>query len=203
MPMLESDAAYALWADHYPPIPHNALMQIEQQAVIALLPPVAHLTAADVGCGTGRYLRLLKARGGGRLLGIDRSAAMLAHVEHGAVVQGDTRALPLATASLDIVVSGLALNDDEELATAVGELGRVLRPGGVLVYSALHPRGAAARWTRTFEAYGQTWSLPVFWHSLTAHQQACMGAQLAIEQWMEPALADRGPVALVIKASRR
>jgi hypothetical protein len=30
-----------------------------------------------------------------------------------------------------------------------------------------------------------------------------MGAQLAIEQWMEPALADRGPVALVIKASRR
>jgi malonyl-CoA O-methyltransferase len=202
MPMLESDAAYALWAEHYPPIPHNALMQVEQQAVMALLPPVANLTAADVGCGTGRYLRLLRARGAGRLVGIDRCAAMLAHVEDAAVVQGDIRALPLATASVDIVVSGLALNDDAELATAVGELGRVLRPGGVVVYSALHPRGAAARWTRTFEAYGQTWALPVFWHSLTAHENACIGARLVVEQQLEPTLAHRGPVAVVIRASR-
>ena len=202
MASIETDAAYALWAAHYPPAPHNALMEVEHRAVLSVLPPVAALTTLDAGCGTGRYLRVLADHGAARVYGVDRSAAMLAHAKGARVVQGDVSAMPFASSSVDVVVSGLALNDIEDLGAAMREIGRVLKPSGVVVYSTLHPRGADAQWTRTFEAAGHTWSLPVYWHSLDAHQRACVDAGLMIEQRLEPELTGRGPVALIIRASR-
>jgi malonyl-CoA O-methyltransferase len=204
MPSLGTDAAYARWAPHYPSVPHNALMEVEQQAVLFLLPALHALRALDVGCGTGRYMRILADCGAAHVFGIDRSAAMLAHAKAANVAQADVRELPLGRASVDVIVSGLVLNDVAELGAALGEMGRVLKPRGVLVYSTIHPRGAEAQWTRTFDADGQTWSLPAHWHSLHAHERACAASDLVIEHVAEPALLDRpGPVALVIRACRR
>ena len=67
--------AYAAWAPHYPPLAHNALMQVEERAVLALLPPVTGLVALDAACGTGRYLRVLEERGARRVFGVDNSPA--------------------------------------------------------------------------------------------------------------------------------
>ena len=126
---------------------------------------------------------------------------MIAQARSASRLLGDLRALPIATATFDVVVCGLALNDVASLAPVIVELARVLRSGGVLVTSLIHPRGAEARWTRTFEAAGSTWSLPAHWHSARDYERACRTAGLVLEQRLEPELpGQRGPVALVIRA---
>jgi malonyl-CoA O-methyltransferase len=201
MTQLEPQAAYALWAAHYPPTAHNALMEIEESAVLSLVPLLQGAVALDAGCGTGRYRTLLSARGA-RVHGIDRSFAMISHAAPASRAVGDLHALPLATAAFDLVLCALVLNDVAALHPVMHEFARVLRPGGVLVTSVIHPRGADAQWTRTFEAAGGTWSLPACWHSFTDHARACGSAGLRVEQRLEPELPGRGPVALVVRACK-
>ena len=204
-PPLDPQAAYALWADHYPPHPHNRLMEIEQQAVVALLPPLDGRAALDAGCGSGRYLRELRDRGA-RVTGIDLSAAMLsrARAVSPRLVRADLRALPVAPASVDAIVCALALGDVPRLDAAVAELSRVLRPGGVLVYSVVHPVGARAGWSRIFDAAGRQRSIESHWHTSHAHRQACAAAGLRVTAWEEPVVPERPgvPAVLVVRATR-
>ena len=74
---LPAREGYALWADTYPPRPHNPLMEAEQAIVGPLIDAAMPTCALDVGTGTGRYLGLLRVRG--RPLGRRRrmSLAML------------------------------------------------------------------------------------------------------------------------------
>ena len=72
--------------------------------------------------------------------------------------------------SIDLVVCGLALGDIAELELALTEIARVLRPGGRVIYSVVHPAGEAAGWSRTFESDGRQWAVDGFWHSLDRHR---------------------------------
>ena len=200
---LDPQAAYGLWARHYPPRPHNALMEIEQQQVIELLPDVHGLTVLDAGCGSGRYLRALTDRGA-TAIGMDLSAAMLERARQSTarLARADLRALPFDAMSIDLVVCGLALGDFAELELALTEIARVLRPGGHVIYSVVHPAGENEGWSRTFESEGRQLTIDGFWHSLDRHKQACTAAGFAIEQWREPALADGRRAVLVVRARR-
>ncbi len=106
-------------------------------ALAALLPD--DLVIADLGCGTGATLPLL-APVAGRLVGLDREAAMLAvarertaglgNVE---LLQGLLDELPLETASVDIALCQLVLHHVADLPPVLAEVGRVLVPGGRFV----------------------------------------------------------------------
>ena len=215
MPFLvPCDDLYAEWAPHYAPAAHNALMEVEQRAVMALLPSPSGQAVLDAGCGTGRYARLLMQAGARSVLGIDRSAAMLARAcQCGAsYVRADIRALPVRDASADVIVSGLMLPDLADLEQVLSEWHRALTPGGVVVCSTLHPIGAALGWTRTFETPHGTRSIPAHWHTVDAHRRACGAAGLVLEAVAEPTLSAAGrattstpnpvPVALVVRARR-
>jgi len=202
---LAPQAAYALWAHDYPPQPHNRLMEMEQREVLALMPDVRGLAVLDAGCGSGRYLRELQARGA-RAVGIDLAPAMIARARAvtSRVARADLRALPVASGSIDLVICALALGDFAELDLALAETARVLRRGGVTIYSVVHPAGEAAGWTRTFESAGRRWAVDGVWHSLPRHRQACAAAGLAIEKWNEPELEDApGRRALLVVRARR
>jgi SAM-dependent methyltransferase len=103
-------------------------------AFTARLPPRADV--ADLGCGPAQEgVRL--ARAGHRVVGVDRSAGMLAHAARalpGRVAQADLRSLPLASESLDGVWCCAALLHvpHDETGTALAEFRRVLRGGGHL-----------------------------------------------------------------------
>jgi SAM-dependent methyltransferase len=89
----------------------------------------------DVGCGTGALAAtVLDAAAPRQVVGLDRSpqfvAAARARVRD--VLVGDARALPLAGGCVDVAVSGLAVNFVPRPAAAVGELARVVRPGGTV-----------------------------------------------------------------------
>lgn len=98
----------------------------------------------ELGSGTGR-LTVPLARAGVPVVGIDRSAAMLARVRPRArrgrgpvplVTRGDITALPFAAATFSLVMApyGLvqSLLSDALLARTLREAARVLAPGGTL-----------------------------------------------------------------------
>jgi malonyl-CoA O-methyltransferase len=154
-------------------------MSIEEQAVLELLPDVDGADVLDLACGTGRYTRRLVERGAARVVGLDLTAAMLARARHGSerpgvvvLVRGDLGALPFASGSFRVIVCGLAIGHVSDLTAALAEMSRVLGPGGVAVYSDLHPAGAAAGWIRTFRAAGRTYSVRHVVHRLSDHRAA-------------------------------
>lgn len=89
-------------------------------------------TVLDLAAGTGDLCRDLAAAGY-RPVGVDLSLGMLRHARTSApLVQADALRLPVATASVDGVVSGFALRNFVELGGVFDELARVMRPGGRL-----------------------------------------------------------------------
>lgn len=87
---------------------------------------------ADVGCGKGRFLRHLACWDESfRLVGVDPSPALLACLPHSvAPCEGRLTRIPLATDSLDGVLAVESLEHALLPQAAVGELCRVVRPGG-------------------------------------------------------------------------
>jgi ubiquinone/menaquinone biosynthesis C-methylase UbiE len=98
----------------------------------------------DVACGPGNFTRSLAPAAGadGLVVGFDESATMLGRaVEETAApqvayVRGDARELPFADGTFDAVGCFLALHLVPEPFRALGELIRVLGPGGRIAVSA-------------------------------------------------------------------
>jgi SAM-dependent methyltransferase len=90
----------------------------------------------DVGCGNGRYLAELQARGHrGRVCGADLSAGMLRTARSAAgddpLLVGDAQSLPFASASFDVALVMHMLYHVPDRARALREIRRIVRPGGV------------------------------------------------------------------------
>lgn len=94
----------------------------------------------DVGCGPGNYTRwLAEAAGGGLTVGLDASETMVAAAaarkqgDNIAYLRGDASALPFEDGSFDVVCSVGVIHLVEEPLVALGEMVRVLAPGGRLL----------------------------------------------------------------------
>jgi ubiquinone/menaquinone biosynthesis C-methylase UbiE len=118
---------------------------------------------ADLGCGLGADTVMLArhvAPGGGRVVALDRSRAMLDHARARPDVQGlpvefregDVQKLPFADASLDAVWMERVLVHAEDPAAVLAELARVLRPGGQAVL------GETSQYGTIFDAADRTLS---------------------------------------------
>lgn len=121
----------------------NAAM--EQPALRALLPDVSGADVVDLGCGDGQLCRELVDFGARSALGIDPSARMLSLA---AARTQDPRVrfqeqfaedADVASDSIDLVVSSLALHYVADLAALLARIATWLRPGGILVASMEHP----------------------------------------------------------------
>jgi SAM-dependent methyltransferase len=115
-------------------------------AFLAMLPPVAGLAGLDIGCGEGANTREL-ARRGARMLAIDGSATFLKYAQEtesqnplGIIyAYADAVALPFPDCRFDFATAFMSLMDVPDFAGALREAYRVLRPGGFLQFSILHP----------------------------------------------------------------
>ncbi len=99
----------------------------------------------DACCGTGD-LAVAAARAGGKVTGLDFSAAMLERARRKAPelewVQGDATAMPFEDGGFDAVTIGFGIRNVPDLEQGLRELRRVLRPGGRLaVLEITRPRG--------------------------------------------------------------
>jgi malonyl-CoA O-methyltransferase len=192
-------SGYACWAGSYLPEAHNPLMAAEQAAMLSLLPPeLAGVACLDLACGSGRYLQLLRERGACRPVGLDLSEEMLAQARRYqvglALVRAPFLALPFAGGTFDLITCGLAVGHEPALAHVLAEAARVLRPGGQLLYSDVHPLGTLSGWRRTFTTPdGAVHSLEHHLHLYGDHHRAAQTAGLAIEAVLEPTAGPAAP----------
>ena len=137
----------------------NANNLFELPTLYALLPDLDRKRILDLGCGTGeRCIDYLK-RGAVSVTGIDISEKMLA------VAKSENNApsitylkMPMEDiggleGEFDVAISSLALHYVEDFSGVVKNVHRLLRGGGVFIFSQEHPlstcySGTGDRWTR-------------------------------------------------------
>jgi SAM-dependent methyltransferase len=163
----------------------------------------------DVGCGEGRFCRMLAARGA-RTTGIDPTVALIEQARlrqpDGVFHVAGAEALPLPDASMDLAVSYLSLLDIPDYRAAIGEMRRVLRPGGRCVVANQNGFATASSkyWARDADNNRLHWTMDnymterptpaewagisvVNWHRpLSAYLQAFLRAGFVLEHFDEP-----------------
>jgi 2-polyprenyl-3-methyl-5-hydroxy-6-metoxy-1,4-benzoquinol methylase len=113
--------------------------------MLALIGQMAPANVLDVGCGEGRFCRMLSARGLAAT-GIDPTAALIAQARalHPA---GDYRvetAEAMTVGQFDLVVCYLSLIDMPDLDAALARIVAAIRPGGHLLIANLTSFNTAA-----------------------------------------------------------
>jgi SAM-dependent methyltransferase len=137
------------------PVMFEQLREIEGRRVI------------DLGCGGGRFCRLLAGRGAAAVVGVDRCRAFIDFAMQRAgqretYLWGDAHRLDLPDAGFDVAVSYLVLMDMDDLPSAVREAARLVKPGGVFVVCLVHPIRACVEppgWL--YDEQGKRWAWPV------------------------------------------
>lgn len=89
------------------------------------------LRVLDLGCGKGRFASRLADSGAG-VVGLDLSAAMLGEAEGLDRVRASARRLPFNSGVFDAVVAVEVFEHLTAIDDVLGEVRRVLRPGGLV-----------------------------------------------------------------------
>jgi len=156
-PESEPAEAYDIWSQHYDDQPDNLMLALDQalcQDVLASL-SLTGKTIVDIGCGTGRHWPALFNQSPARLVGYDVSTGMLNRLRnkypHSEIhLLSDATLTGLADSSCDLVLSTLTLAHIPDLAAALTEWNRVLKPGGDLLITDYHPIALTKGGQRTF-----------------------------------------------------
>ena len=190
MPVTSYDVedGYTLWAPRYDTMA-NALIDAEAPIVDQLVRPLSPGVALDAACGTGRHAAFLDGLGW-KVIGVDATPAMLdiarSKVAGGEFHEGRLQALPLDDASIDLVVCALALTHIDDLNPVFAEFARVLRTGGRVVTTDLHPFMTETGLMAGFPTEDRDPSSPVppslhFVPNLTHHANEYVSAILAAD----------------------
>jgi len=133
-----------------------------------LLEPQRGQLVVDVGCGTGIVTAELAERVGQEAIAaIDPSPPFISAVRmrlpHVDLREGRAEELPFDDDTFDLAVSQLAVHFMADPERGLAEMGRVVRPGGVV---------AAAVW----DVYGGGSPLSVFWQAAHAFEPQAMAS---------------------------
>lgn len=160
----------------------------------------------DVGCGEGRFCRMLSSRGA-KSVGLDPVKILIKRAcELGSQCAiGDAERLPFLSQTFDTVSSYVALVDVPDFRRAIAEMARVAKRGGSLVVSIVHPMTSTIpywekdasgnklfrRLDHYFDEIGErvAWSgIDVCnWHRpLEAYVQAFLECGLILDRFIEP-----------------
>ncbi len=113
---------------------------------LANLPDITGLNGLDIGCGEGSNTRKL-AEAGGSMVAVDIAPTFIRHAQEAETAAplgidyrfGDGTALPFPDAKFDFATAFMSMMDMPRQDKALAEAARVLKPGGFLQFSILHP----------------------------------------------------------------
>lgn len=203
IPVHRHDVAggYERWAPRYDG--PNPAIEAEEPRLRARVERLTPGRALDAACGTGRHAALLAGLGWD-VIGVDATPAMLerarAKVPGADFRAGRLEALPVDDGSVDLVTCGLALTHVEDLGPVFAEFARVLRPGGRVITTDIHPMvtstgGMAAFPTADPEpdrapAPAEIHYVPNLVHQVSEYVAAFGAAGLRIDGCEEPRVTD-------------
>jgi ubiquinone/menaquinone biosynthesis C-methylase UbiE len=184
---------YRRWAACYDE-PGNPIIGLEQPVVWSMIDRFPLGRALDAACGTGRHARHLVELGHD-VVGIDLTTEMLRRardtVPEPVFLKADLVAIPLDDATFDVVVCGLSLAHVADLDTAISEIARVLRTGGRLIISVLHPFQAFLGWHAPFsDDNNHRRFIREYTHTHADYLCAFRSASLHMRQCVEPVLTE-------------
>lgn len=187
--------------------PHNAYY--ERPATLSLLPDVKGKLVLDAGCGPGVYSEWLVDHGADVVaIDVNRKMVRLAKQRLGdkvPVILADLEA-PLdflADGSFDIVVAPLVMDYVKDWEFTFNEFHRVLRDGGVFVFSMEHPhpKFEAHRETSnyfevelvefTWRGFGKPIKVPTYRRSMGEVINPLLRAGFILDQILEPQPIDK------------
>jgi SAM-dependent methyltransferase len=177
---------YALWAATWDATP-SPIVALEHRMLLPWIRRHHPKRVIDVGCGTGRWTSPLSA------IGIDLSPAMLAIAAQkpslqGRLIAADATALPIRTASADLVLCTLTLGHVPNPIAALRELSRILEPGGTLLLTDFHPAAATRGWRRTFRDGERVYEIEN--HPYTVEDLRANVPSLQLEERAEAAIGE-------------
>ena len=182
--------------------------------------------ALDVGCGEGRFCRLLRPHGVD-VVGVDPTRALIAAARDrdgsGAYLEAAAERLPFLHEAFDLVISYLSLIDILDFQSAISEMARVLRPGGTLLIANLNAFNTACAdggWIK--DRAGRRLHYPIdnyleersmwieyrgirivnYHRPLSAYLSALLGAGLVLTYFDEPAPIAETPASRASAYSR-
>ncbi len=158
----EPAKAYDQWATGYDKQPGNLMLDLDEGITRDFLEKIdlSGKIMVDIGCGTGRHWNKILAKNPQRLIGYDVSAGMLDKLKEkfpGAetlLLEGNHLA-GMKDASVDFIISTLAVAHIEQINHAFEEWNRVLKPGGEVFITDYHPDALAKGGQRTFKHDGK------------------------------------------------
>jgi SAM-dependent methyltransferase len=114
----------------------------------------------DVACGTG-VVTLTAMRAGAHAQGIDLTPELVARARENAALmkleaafqEGDAESLPFPDATFDVVVSQFGHMFAPRPDVAIGQMLRVLKPGGTIAFSTWPPELFVGRWFAIMGGY--------------------------------------------------
>src|SRR5262245_18393805 len=181
---------YRLWSETYDgPL---RLSPLETPIMHRLFDALAPSVVLDAACGTGRHSASLAQRGH-RIIGVDLSPEMLhrarANGVAGRYLEGSFTALPLRADAVDAAVCALAMVHLPDVSDAARELARVVRPGGRVMPSDVHPLVILLGWQAQYRtASGQAGFMRIHPHHPSDFWQAFAAAGLHVRGCYEPRL---------------
>lgn len=183
------DTGYVQWSRSYDaPL---RLFAVEGAAVRSRVDAWAPGTVLDAACGTGRWSQYLAARGH-TVVGVDRSPAMLdlarPKIPGARFEEGRLDALPLGDACVDNAVCALAMVHVADLGPGLAELARVVRPGGRVVVSDVHPFLVTLGWQAQFPGEQGRTFIRLHPHLVSDYATAALAAGFAVRGVEEPRL---------------
>jgi ubiquinone/menaquinone biosynthesis C-methylase UbiE len=119
--------------EHYPSTIDPRILHVK--VVLEHLGDLDGQRVADVGCGKGRFARIVKERNpGATVVALDLAEAMLQPIPAGIErVAASMTALPLATGAFTGAYATESLEHAVDIPAAVAELARIVKPGGRIV----------------------------------------------------------------------
>ncbi len=106
------------------------------------------------------------------------------------LIEANCTSTPLAARSADCVLASFLLSYVQDIDRFAAEAARILRPGGTLIVSDLHPNTPSYGWRRTFRAAGDLFEIATFPYTLPGLIAAMNAAGLAAELIHEPSFGD-------------
>ncbi len=182
---------YRLWANTYDHEP-NPILSLEQRVLEPLLPGLRGRDVVDLGCGTGRWLGVLKRAGARSLVGVDLSREMLnlAAAKLGGAARllcADYKDAALASDSADMVFCNFVLSYIDDAEQFFRLVGTLLRPGSLFYLSDVHPETESAQnWRRGVHADNAFREIRTHRRAITSVVELCAKAGLELRFRLEP-----------------